>query len=245
MKKTFNIILIGLISLGACAQGNSVLVEYKVTTAKKMDEEKFKKLAPEIQAVVKAQVAKLGAEDKTLVINGTASRYYTAQEIEDMGSSTPGIKVITMKSGASSEEIYKNTANNQQIKQAVISDKKFLIEAPLTKITWSISSKTKTLGNYTVQEAKAVVQGQEITAWFAKAIALNQGPDIYWGLPGLILEVETPNKHIIAEKVIPVAKASAVDYPKQGKKISQDDFNKLSEQKKKQLLDMYQNNGGQ
>ena len=244
MKKTFNILLIGLISAGACAQNTSIVVEYKVNTQKKVENEKLKSLSPEILAAVKSQIAKMGTENKNLIINGSASKYLSTQEINDMDNNTSGVRVITMKSGASGEEIYKNTDSKQLIKQSAISDKKFIIESPLELINWTITSKTKTLGSYTVQEENAVIGGQETTAWFTKSIKSNQGPDQYWGLPGLILEVESPGKHIVAQKVSVSAKSLAVEIPKQGKKISQEEFNKLTEQKRKQLLDIYQNGGG-
>lgn len=244
MKKTFNVLLIGLISVGACAQSNSIVVSYNVSTRKQVENEKLKSLSPEIQAAVKSQIAKMGAERKNLTISGDASIYSPDREIGDMENSTSGVRVITMKSGASSEEIYKNTEHKKLVKQSAISDKKFIIEEPLVKINWTITPRTKTLGEYTVQEAHAVIEGKETTAWFTKSINSNQGPDIYWGLPGLILEVESPGKHIVAGKVSSSAKTIAVAVPKQGKKITQEEFNKLTEQKRKQLLDIYQNGAG-
>jgi GLPGLI family protein len=40
-----------------------------------------------------------------------------------------------------------------------------------------------------------------VTAWYTPEIPVNQGPDKYWGLPGLILEVND-GKTVLCSKVV-------------------------------------------
>ena len=42
----------------------------------------------------------------------------------------------------------------------------------------------------------------EITAWYTPQIPINQGPGEYWGLPGLILEINADRTTILCSKII-------------------------------------------
>ena len=41
-----------------------------------------------------------------------------------------------------------------------------------------------------------------ITAWYSPEIPVSQGPENYWGLPGLILEVNDGKTTILCSKVV-------------------------------------------
>ena len=66
------------------------------------------------------------------------------------------------------------------------------------EIKWEITDETKTLLGFKVQKAIAKdhpfskgssMPGGDAVAWFAVDIPCNSGPEKYWGLPGLILEL--------------------------------------------------------
>ncbi len=57
------------------------------------------------------------------------------------------------------------------------------------KINWTILNEKKKIGNFEVIKAKAKYGGRNWEAWFCPEIALPYGPYVFYGLPGLILEV--------------------------------------------------------
>jgi GLPGLI family protein len=63
---------------------------------------------------------------------------------------------------------------------------------------------------------------REITAWFTPEIPVSQGPGPYWGLPGLILEVNDGRTVILCSKLIlnPEEKV-AINAPSKGKEVNQ------------------------
>ncbi|MDA6072017.1 GLPGLI family protein [Flavobacterium sp. AC] len=64
-----------------------------------------------------------------------------------------------------------------------------------------------------------------ITAWYTPEIPVNQGPENYWGLPGLILEVNDGRTTILCSKIVLNAKEKVEIKPsKRGKVISQKDY---------------------
>lgn len=81
-----------------------------------------------------------------------------------------------------------------------------------------------------------------ITAWYAPEIPINQGPEGYWGLPGLILEVNDGKTVILCSKVVLNSKDKAeIKAPSNGKEISQKDYDETVTKKMQEMQEM---NGG-
>lgn len=57
------------------------------------------------------------------------------------------------------------------------------------KINWTILNEHKKIGNFDVVNASADFGGRHWTAWYCPEIPLQFGPYVFYGLPGLILEI--------------------------------------------------------
>lgn len=78
-----------------------------------------------------------------------------------------------------------------------------------------------------------------ITAWYSPEIPVNQGPENYWGLPGLILEVNDGRTTILCSKIVLNAKDKIEIKPsKKGKVISQKDYDETVIKKMEELREM-------
>ena len=83
-----------------------------------------------------------------------------------------------------------------------------------------------------------------ITAWYTPEIPVNLGPDIYWGLPGLILEVSDGTTITVCTKIALNPKDKVeIKAPKKGKTISQKEFNETVLKKMQEMRDQFQNGG--
>lgn len=83
-----------------------------------------------------------------------------------------------------------------------------------------------------------------ITAWYTPEIPVNQGPENYWGLPGLILEVNDGKTIILCSKVVMNPKEKAVIKPSnKGKVISQKEFDETVIKKMEEFRQMNQGQG--
>lgn len=81
-----------------------------------------------------------------------------------------------------------------------------------------------------------------ITAWYTPEIPVSQGPDNYWGLPGLILEVNDGKTTILCSKIVINPKDKAeIKAPKNGKEVSQKEYDETVLKKMDEFKDM----GGQ
>ncbi len=84
----------------------------------------------------------------------------------------------------------------------------------------------------------------EITAWYTPEIPINQGPENYWGLPGLILEVNDGKTTILCSKVVLNSKEKIeIKPPTVGKEISQKEYDETVVKKMEELREMNQGQG--
>ena len=83
-----------------------------------------------------------------------------------------------------------------------------------------------------------------ITAWYTPEIPVNQGPESYWGLPGLILEVNDGKTTVLCSKVVLNAKEKAeIKAPTNGKVISQKEYDETVVKKMEEMRQMYDGKG--
>ena len=78
----------------------------------------------------------------------------------------------------------------------------------------------------------------EITAWYTLDIPISQGPGEYWGLPGLILEVNAGKTSILCSKIVMNSKEKeTIEAPRKGKEVTQEKYNEILKAKMKELSD--------
>lgn len=84
-----------------------------------------------------------------------------------------------------------------------------------------------------------------ITAWYAPEIPVSQGPENYWGLPGLILEVSDGRTTILCSKVVLNVKDKVeIKAPTKGKKVTQAEFDETVAKKIEEMREMGGRPGG-
>ena len=84
-----------------------------------------------------------------------------------------------------------------------------------------------------------------ITAWYTPEIPVNQGPESYWGLPGLILEVNDGKTVILCSKIVLNSKDKVeIKAPTNGKVISQKDYDETVVKKMEEMKQMYEGQRG-
>ena len=85
-----------------------------------------------------------------------------------------------------------------------------------------------------------------ITAWYCPEIPVNQGPENYWGLPGLILEVNDGKTVMLCTKIVMNAKDKVEIKPvTKGKEVTQTEYNDIVKKKVEEMQEMKSGPGGQ
>ena len=100
--------------------------------------------------------------------------------------------------------------------------------APFKKeYNWEIKNEQKTILGY--QCRKAVLEipnNNKIIAWFTPQISIAFSPVKYYGLPGAILDITTPMKHIYA-KNIEFTDDVEIEKPTEGIKLSKEEYQEM------------------
>jgi GLPGLI family protein len=85
-----------------------------------------------------------------------------------------------------------------------------------------------------------------ITAWYTPDIPVNQGPESYWGLPGLILEVSDGKTIVLCSKIVMNVKDKIeIKAPTNGKVLSQAEYDDIVVKKMKEMQEMNQGRNSQ
>ena len=84
-----------------------------------------------------------------------------------------------------------------------------------------------------------------VTAWYSPDIPVNQGPENYWGLPGLILEVSDGKTVVLCSKIVMNPKEKKeIKAPKKGTTVTQKEYDKIVAEKMEEWREMGRNGGG-
>jgi GLPGLI family protein len=115
------------------------------------------------------------------------------------------------------------------------------IEAFENKVSLSINgAKEANDSDKDLNKRESKTKTQIITAWYTPQIPVNNGPEKYQGLPGLILEVNDGQQTIICSKIVlnPEDKVE-IKEPSKGKEVNQEEFERIQEKKREELMERY------
>jgi GLPGLI family protein len=83
-----------------------------------------------------------------------------------------------------------------------------------------------------------------VTAWYTPQIPVSTGPDVYWGLPGLILELNAGRTTMLCTEVsINSDEVLEIQEPKKGKKVTRVAYTKIVKEKTAELKERFKNRG--
>lgn len=196
-----------------------------------------RKLPDDPDPKIREMVQNAGTHHKELLFSGGSSIYREKQkEMEESPDHMVVIRIGDDDRGA----VYKNLQQKQMVKQLEFFGRSFLIRENLKPIAWKIGPEQKTIGTYTCKQATATIDTMNVVAWFCPDLAINDGPDIFWGLPGLILEVNVDKgkKTIVANTVKITNETLAIEIPAKGKEVSQKEYEAIKKEKLSEMRRM-------
>ena len=176
--------------------------------------------------------------NKVLYFNSEASLFENGESKEDenMSMSSGGGNVM-IKMQEPENKVFTDLGSKKQVEQKEFMTRVFLIEAEISQ-QWKITGNQKMILNYPCQEAVTEIDSVKMIAWFTPAIPVSAGPNNYGGLPGVILSVESEDgkKSIIAQSVdFSELEKGILSKPKKGKKVSRVEYDKIVEEKMKEM----------
>jgi GLPGLI family protein len=206
-----------------------------------------------------------------LTFDKTASIYKEEEKLDQSTSGRGGMRFMMMGGGASGK-YYKNIQTKTSAKENEFSGKNFLIKDALKTYEWKMEQETKMIGNNLCFKATTIIEmpanansfkfGRRnndnkeeekeeeaekielvpVTAWYSMDIPVSHGPGDYWGLPGLILEINAGNTQILCTKIVMNPKEKAdISEPTRGKVVTEKEYDEILKEKMKEMRDRMRN----
>lgn len=230
--KIFTLILFCILTVAIFAQNNSGEIKFQESIKLQIDlpegNEELRKSIPTSQTLRKA-----------LLFSGDETYYKDDAPNEDVeiNHAEDGAQMqIVMKNPENN--IYTNRDKNELIQSTEFFGKYFLINGNLKNKKWKVTGDQKQILDYTCQKAVLLDTLQSVIAWFTTQIPVPAGPNGYCNLPGMILSIETDkgDRIITATKVeFRSLKEGEIIKPIKGKKVSVEEFNKIRDEKMKEM----------
>ncbi|SMC35326.1 GLPGLI family protein [Moheibacter sediminis] len=180
------------------------------------------------------------AETYIMVVSGKEYSFIYQDRINNSQDQTFDIRYAPAGFGVT----YHNLKDSVQMKDiGEIDGQKYYTLDPLPKWDWNITDETKNVLGFQVRKAIAENENSYITAWYALEVPVSSGPAEFFGLPGLILEIEKKSKEreykviYIAESIKRINNPKIIK-PSKGIQIREIDIEKLWEDAHKKRQEM-------
>lgn len=210
----------------AQAKEGRVIYERKVNMHRRLADESMKSMVPEFST---SKVELLFSSDESLLRN-----IKEEEDIRDQAGQETNGPVVRMRFGRGDDQTYKNYSTEKMIQQREMGPKKYIIEDSFPHQSWKLEADTQTIKGYLCK--KAITSGQQgnvVIAWYAEDIQSPSGPEVYGGLPGLILLLNINDGEMVyAAQEIAAGNPDhkLVQAPADGKKITRAAFRKMMEE---------------
>jgi GLPGLI family protein len=90
--------------------------------------------------------------------------------------------------------VYKDYSKNMIISKTELIKKQYLINKPFYTEKWVLKNEFKKIGDLNCKKAEIILNNEKIIAYYSEEIPISEGPSIYFGLPGLIIHLEAPDR---------------------------------------------------
>ncbi len=158
--------------------------------------------------------------------------------------------------------LYKNLKNGTYSEIKPFMQKTYLIVDSLPDYHWKVLGETKQIGQYTVIKAEGIEKSKKvkkdalkksdkieyetvekkIIAWFSPELPIKNGPGKFWGLPGLIMEINKDGEvYLLKELIVNPKKYNEIKKPEKGQKVNQKEYRDIMKKEREKMRKMYQN----
>ncbi|MBQ0147908.1 MAG: GLPGLI family protein [Flavobacteriaceae bacterium] len=188
-------------------------------------------------------------QESTLTIFGDQSNYKAIEKIsndQQNGGGPGGRGGMRMMRFGGSDNVFKDISTKSYMKEVNMMSKTYTVKDDLPNFDWKLTRETRTILGNEARKATAEKDGKVITAWYSTKIPAKNGPENYWGLPGLILEVESEIEQgpIKGKKIIVISNIKtsndkkAIEMPKAKSTITEADYEKLQKEQRERFEQM-------
>ena len=215
-------LLIGNTLLAQVKEG-TILFEQKIDLHRRIpaEDEQMKAMLPHYRT------------NKYQLAFGDGQSYYKMQEAEPDVTENHGSGGMVMKFGGANNEYYRNLENHTEVDKRELAEKDYIVQDSLRTIKWKLIDESKTVLGFNCKKATGKTErGSDVEAWYTEEIPVSTGPDIFNGLPGMILLVDINKGEFVytATEVKKTVEKKELKAPSKGKKLNAAEFAKIQKE---------------
>lgn len=206
-----------------------------------------------VDPAIASQIPKSRTDQFELLFTSSQSLWQYLPSAESDGDMTFQSAGTVIRFASVSNDIsYFDFTAGTRLDQRELLERTFLVSDSIRKQDWKLGDETKTILNYTAKKATstrvstrmqmsmengemkrtAIQDTATVVAWFTTDIPVPAGPEMQGQLPGLILELDIDNGQTIykAIEVDPKVNTKKIKAPKDGKKLTAEEFKRIREE---------------
>lgn len=168
---------------------------------------------------MKSQIPKFVISYFDYSFTPVSSIYKPGREVENP------TKMMFGNSPASDNIVFTDFKKSNVTAAKQVFEEKFLVQDSMRKMEWKIMDEVRMIANYKCRKAVGkICDSVYVVAFYSEDIMVSGGPEMFSGLPGMILEIAIPRLYStwIATKVdITAPKQEELKAPEKGKKVTQ------------------------
>ncbi|WP_157609252.1 GLPGLI family protein [Psychroflexus torquis] len=215
------VVVFGLFYFVCMSQSGSV--NYKVEPIQQ-DQSKQKEMPGSLAKIINKLNKQLKYVDVVLEFNAEES-IFKVKESMNNDATFPLNDILRV--AKASGDYYTNKSDGECYKVIQFQDKDLSIVTNTP--SWEITKETKTIQGYQCFKATTTFldpneSESKVTAWFVKDLPYAFGPKKYFGLPGLILEIEDFGYRFYATKIDLSENGKDIENPVKGKILTEQDY---------------------
>ena len=230
MKRLLPLLLLILAPVASAQQGT---ITYDRVVKMNID------LPPEMESM-RDQFPTENKTNMLLHFNESESVWLASEEQDDAGERTFGGGGLMIRMARSQEKniTHINLDEGRITERRDFMGRTFLIEDEVPLLAWKLTGEQSEFKGYLVQKAVAMKDTVSVEAWFSPQIPVAVGPGTFNGLPGAILVLtldEGETTYTAKEVTLGELAEGTIEAPKDGKKVTQEEFESIMEEKRKEM----------
>lgn len=199
-----------------------VILQGRIEYQRKMNiHRQFDDFGGENNSYMEAFMAKLPKFDTR-----SFSYYFSTKESKYAPVKQEELPMLSMMGGLPGTEtmVYSNFDQGKVVAQKKIYEQNFLIEDKLRTSTWKILDEVRTIAGFSCRKAVTKMNDSVVVvAFYTDKIPVSGGPEMFSGLPGMILELAIPRLYTtwVAQSVtLESVTTDKLSVPDKGKKTT-------------------------
>jgi GLPGLI family protein len=171
-----------------------------------------------------AKLPKFDTRNFTYFFTTKQSKYTPVKKEEDPALASmgglPGTQTI----------VYSDFDKQKNVAYKKVFEENFLLDDSMKKCTWKILDEVRTIAGFSCRKAVTKINDSVVVvAFYTDKIPVSGGPEMFSGLPGMIMEIAVPRLYttwIAQNVVIQAPTAAELAAPDKGKKTNLADMKK-------------------